>query len=203
METTDIILQGGGEHARVVLDCLLADKKNVLGLFDPKYKDELFGIKQRGIYNPSFHPNALAIVAIGDNALRKKVVAITRHRFTNAIHPSAILSPFVTLGVGNMILHGAIVQAQTIIGNHVIINTGAKIDHDCKIEDFVHIAPGAVLCGTIEVGEGSFIGAGAIILPGKKIGKGATIGAGAVVLENVPDHSTAVGNPAKIVKIIK
>lgn len=198
--TTDIILQGGGEHARVVLDCLLAQKQRVLGLFDPKYSDELMGIKQRGVYDPDFAREALAIVAIGDNALRKKVVAFTRHQFINAVHPSALISPFSKLGLGCMILHGSIIQARSFIGNHVIVNTGARIDHDCTLNDFVHIAPGAILCGTVDVGEGAFIGAGAIVLPGKKIGKWATVGAGAVVIHDVPDLVVCAGNPAKVIK---
>mgnify|MGYP003402131093 CR=1 FL=1 len=37
MATTKIILQGGGGHARVVLDCLLSQGAAVVGIFDPKY----------------------------------------------------------------------------------------------------------------------------------------------------------------------
>jgi sugar O-acyltransferase (sialic acid O-acetyltransferase NeuD family) len=198
--TIDVILQGGGEHARVVLDCLLAQKRNVMGLFDPKYNDSLFGVKQFGVYRPEFAPEALAIVAVGDNALRKKIALLTKHNFTNAIHPSAIISPFIKLGVGCMILHGTIIQAQTFIGNHAIINTGARVDHDCQISEYVHVAPAAVLCGSVQVGEGTFVGAGAVVIPGKKIGRWATIGAGAVVVHDIPDYAVAVGNPARIIR---
>jgi sugar O-acyltransferase (sialic acid O-acetyltransferase NeuD family) len=201
MNEEKIILQGGGEHARVVLDCLLSSDAKVICLFDPKYSGELMGVTQKGTYDPSFSPDALAIVAIGGNALRKKVVALTRHGFTNAIHSSVILSRFANIGTGNMILHGAIVQAQTKIGNHVILNTRVSVDHDCIIEDYVHIAPGATLCGTVHVGEGAFIGAGAVIIPGKKIGKWSTIGAGAVVVKDVPDGAVVVGNPGRIKRI--
>ena len=197
---TKVILQGGGEHARVVLDCLQAQNIDVLALFDPKYSGDLIGIPQRGAYDASFEKTAQAIVAIGDNQLRKKVVAKTQHRFTNAIHPSAVVSTQSSIGEGNMILHGSILQAQARIGNHCIVNTGARIDHDCVIGDYVHIAPGAVLCGVVTVGEGSFIGAGSVIIPGKKIGAWATIGAGAVVISDVPDRAVVVGNPARIVK---
>lgn len=203
MATPKVILQGGGEHARVVLDCLLDAGANVVGLFDPKYSDELFGVKQRGVYDPMYEPDALAIVAIGNNTTRKEVVGITRHAFTNAIHPSAIVSKFAACGEGCMIMHGSIIQARTSLGEHVIINTGANVDHDCEIGSFVHIGPGATLCGTIKVGEGAFIGAGATIIPGIKIGAWATIGAGSVVIEDIPDGAVAVGNPARIIKTIK
>lgn len=197
-----VILQGGGEHARVVLDALLSDKVQVVGLFDPKYTGKLLGIPQLGKYNPEFQPDAHAIVAIGNNRVRKEVVKNTRHKFTRVVHSSAIVSLFSEIGNGSMVLHGAIIQARTRIGNHVIINTGARIDHDCLIADYVHLAPGSVLCGTVQVGEGTLVGAGSIVLPGVKIGSWAVLGAGAVVTTDVPDGVVAVGNPAKIIKTV-
>jgi len=192
-----IILQGGGEHAKVVLDCLLSQGIEVLALFDPKYNDELLGVRQRGVYDPSFSPDARAIVAIGDNALRKKVALNTKHEFSTAIHSSCIISSHASIGNGCMILHGAIVQTHTRIGNHVIINTASSVDHDCEISDYVHIAPRAVLCGRIKLGEGAFIGAGAVILPGISIGAWATVGAGAVVTKDVSEGVVVIGNPAR------
>lgn len=199
--TNPIILQGGGEHARVVIDCLRASGATLVGLFDPKYTGELMGVPQRGVYQPGFMPEAQAIVAIGDNAVRKRVVALTKHAFATAIHPSVILSTFSTVAEGSMVLHGAIVQPQTVIGKHVIINTGAQVDHDCVIEDYVHIGPGAILCGTVRVGECAFIGAGSVIIPGKTIGKGAVIGAGSVVINDIPEYAVAVGSPARVIKL--
>jgi sugar O-acyltransferase (sialic acid O-acetyltransferase NeuD family) len=199
--TEKIIVHGGGEHARVVLDCLLAQGKQVLGLFDPKYAGTtLMGVPQWGEYSAEKFPEANAIVAIGNNALRKKVVAKTIHSFTRAIHPSAIVSTFSNVGIGSMVLHGVIIQAQTSVGNHVILNTGARVDHDCNIGDYVHLAPGSILCGTVNIGEGALIGAGAIVLPGITVGDWAVVGAGAVVTRNVPDGVVVVGNPAKILK---
>ncbi|MBT1688318.1 acetyltransferase [Dawidia soli] len=195
-----VIIQGGGEHARVVLDCLQAQGLQVVALFDPKYTGDLWGVPQRGAYDPAFMPEARAIVAIGNNAVRKRVVSITQHEYTNAVHPSAIISSRSSWGTGNMILHGVIIQAQAHMGNHCILNTGVRVDHDCIISDYVHIAPGTVLCGTVTVGEGTFIGAGAVVIPGRKVGAWATVGAGAVVTRDIPDYAVAVGNPARIIK---
>jgi sugar O-acyltransferase (sialic acid O-acetyltransferase NeuD family) len=195
-----VIVQGGGEHARVVLDCLLAIGANVRALFDPKYNGDLFGVPQRGAYDAAFEPHARAVVAIGNNATRQRVAGQTRHAFATVVHPSALVSRFAQVGEGSMVLHGSIIQAQTLVGCHVIVNTGARVDHDCVLGDYVHVAPGAVLCGTVQVGAGSLIGAGAVVLPGRCIGRGATVGAGAVVTRDVPDFVTVAGNPARIIE---
>lgn len=195
-----VILQGGGEHARVVLDALLSDQVQVAGLFDPKYTGNLFGIPQLGKYDPGFEPDARAIVAIGNNKLRKEVVEKTKHDFTRVIQSTAIVSPFSEIGNGTMVLHGVILQAQTRIGNHVILNTGVRVDHDCNVADYAHLAPGCVLCGTVQVGEGTLVGAGSIVLPGIKVGAWAVVGAGSVVTKDVPDGVVVAGNPAKILK---
>jgi sugar O-acyltransferase (sialic acid O-acetyltransferase NeuD family) len=198
--TDSIIIKGAGGHARVVIDCARAQGRTVECAYDPFNEGELYGIPVRSNYNSVDFPKAAAVVAIGDNAVRRKVSANVLHSFTNVIHPSAMISSFASIGEGNMILHGSIVQAAARIGNHVILNTGSQVDHDCVISDFVHIAPGVILCGNVHVGEGSFIGTGAIVIPGKKIGAWSIIGAGSVVIDNIPDNVIAVGNPAKVIK---
>ena len=199
----EIILQGAGGHARVVIDCAIAQGRTVACLFEPNGGGQLYGIPIRSAYYPQDYPNAEAVVAIGDNAVRKSAAEMTKHAFTNIIHPSVILSSFATLGQGNVLFHRVIVQAETRIGDHVILNTGAQVDHDCIIGDFVHLAPGTILCGNVEVGEGAFIGTGAIVLPRKKIGAWSIVGAGAVVINDVPDGVVVVGNPARIVRSLK
>ncbi|OYU72524.1 MAG: hypothetical protein CFE32_23505 [Alphaproteobacteria bacterium PA3] len=50
------------------------------------------------------------------------------------------------------------------------------------------------------IGARCFIGANAIVLPGVSVGDQCIIAAGAVVTEDVPAHSMAAGNPAKVVR---
>jgi len=51
------------------------------------------------------------------------------------------------------------------------------------------------------IGRYSWIGAGAIVIQGIKIGENVTIGAGSVVINDIPDNTIVVGNPAKIIKV--
>ena len=50
------------------------------------------------------------------------------------------------------------------------------------------------------IGKNCIIGVGAIIGPGVEIGDECVIGMGSVVTRNIPPHSIAVGNPAKVIK---
>jgi len=50
--------------------------------------------------------------------------------------------------------------------------------------------------------KGCVVGIGSIIMPGVTVGEGAIIGAGSLVINNVPAWSIAVGNPAKVVKVL-
>ena len=54
----------------------------------------------------------------------------------------------------------------------------------------------------IVIEDNVWIGTKACILGGVTIGKGAVIGAGAIVTKDIPPYSIAVGNPARVVKII-
>jgi acetyltransferase-like isoleucine patch superfamily enzyme len=55
----------------------------------------------------------------------------------------------------------------------------------------------------IRVGDGAYIGMGAMIVSGKNgcvIGDNAIVGAGSVVVNSIPEDSTAVGNPARVLR---
>ena len=193
-------LYGASGHAKVIIDILESSGIPIYGLFDdnPAIK-ELYGRKVLGKF--AGQPlDAPIIISIGDNAIRAKIAQSLQLDFGKAIHYKSIVSPSAGIAAGTVVMQGSIVQADAFIGRHVIVNTRVSIDHDCVVGDFVHISPGAVLCGGVSVGEGTHVGAGAVVIPGIKIGKWCKLGAGAVVIRDIPDHCTAVGNPARIIK---
>ena len=57
--------------------------------------------------------------------------------------------------------------------------------------------------GPITIGAHTWICENAVILPNVSIGEGCTIGANAVVTHDVPNFSTVVGNPGRIVKTVE
>lgn len=55
----------------------------------------------------------------------------------------------------------------------------------------------------ITIGDDCWIGGNSVICPGVTIGVGCVIGAGSVVTRDIPDHSLAVGNPARVIRNLK
>jgi len=142
------------------------------------------------------------IISIGNNTIRKKIVAHYKNfSFKKLIHSRAFISKRVEIEEGTVVMAGATINSEVKIGKHCIINTNASIDHDCVLEDFTHISPNAALAGDVFVGQGSNIGMGASVIQGITIGKWCTVGAGSVVIKDIPDGATVVGNPGKIIKI--
>ena len=81
---------------------------------------------------------------------------------------------------------------------------GIVLHKDCVIGNNVEIDQHVTLGGRKDdkvpiIGDNVRIGAGAKILGGVKIGDNAKIGANAVVITDVPNGSTAVGVPARII----
>jgi acetyltransferase-like isoleucine patch superfamily enzyme len=78
------------------------------------------------------------------------------------------------------------------IEDDVLIGVGARIGfHEFRVSEFV--------AGRVTLGKGCLIGGFSLIGPGVHIGEGATIAGGAVVARDVPAHSIAGGNPARVV----
>jgi UDP-perosamine 4-acetyltransferase len=143
------------------------------------------------------------VIAIGNNRIRMEKAALVRregYELLSAVHPSAVVADSVTLGVGTVVMAGAIVNWDAQIGENVVLNTGCTIDHDCVIGDGAHVSPGANLGGDVIVRERAHIGIGAVILPGITIGADTIVGGGAVVTKDLPSGVTVVGVPARIIK---
>jgi acetyltransferase EpsM len=124
-------------------------------------------------------------------------------RFASVIHPSAHVSPTVSLGAGVIVSAGAIIAAQTMIGRHVIVNRGCLIGHHVRIGDYATLSPGANIAGGVTIGDTATVGMGAIVLDHLTICTGSIVGAGAVVTKDVPGHVQVVGVPARVVRELK
>lgn len=198
-----MIVFGASGHGKVIIEILESTGVSDIEVWDDAEKPSIW---QYPVLKP-FHANAdlskLCIISIGVNATRKRVAARLAEQvsFGKAIHADACISPRATVDEGTVIMAGVTINADSTIGKHSIINTSAVVDHDCVVGDYTHISPNATLCGDVHLGEGTHFGAGATAIQGVRIGKWCTIGAGAVVISDIPDYATAVGCPARVIKI--
>ena len=203
-----LVVFGAGGHAKGVIDIIEQQGNyDIAGLLDDDIKHQgkrFFGYPVLGTRAalPALFSAQLchAIVTIGDNLSRAAVAAhLDQHgwRFASAVHPRASIGRGVKIGPGSVVMAGCAVNADAYLGGQVIVNTGATVDHDCRIEDAVHIAPGCHLCGGVSVGQGSLLGAGSTVTPGVTIGKKVIVGAGSTVIRDVADEARVSGVPAR------
>ena len=116
----------------------------------------------------------------------RMISQIARRMTGIEIHPGA------TIGSGLFIDHGM----------GVVIGETAEIGNNCTLYQGVTLGGTGKDSGKRHptLGDNVLVGAGAKVLGPVNIGSGAKIAAGAVVLKDVPEDSTAVGIPAKIVR---
>lgn len=197
---------GVGDQARVVLDILeLSEPHATFVLVSDDIKDPPFKVPTLAWNQFLESQFKEGIVAIGHNGKRRKVVEEILDRFpnfefVNAIHPQSVVSRHITLGVGNAIMAGAVVNPGVRIGNHCIINSQASIDHDGLLGDYSSIGPGAILGGSVCLGNGAIVALGAHIINSRTLGDHSLVGAGSVVTRNVEPYCVCYGVPAKAVR---
>lgn len=75
---------------------------------------------------------------------------------------------------------------------------GAAIGHDAVIGDHTRVGVSAFIGGHTVIGENAFIGSGAMLKDRIRIGDFSVVAIGSVVFSDVGDHTTVMGNPARI-----
>lgn len=209
----NIVIFGSGGHAKVIVDIIEKQEKfNIAGFIDG-YQEKNTVIMGYRVIGDEFSLEEIivsneiygGIIGIGDNSIRAKVrdkiiKIIPNFKFLNCIHPKSILGKDVTLGVGNVLMAGAIINSSTIINNHCILNTNSSIDHDCLMSDFTSIAPNATIGGNVKIGDYSAIGIGVNIFHNINIGYNCIIGGGSLVCHDTKENSIYYGSPSKFIR---
>ena len=137
--------------------------------------------------------------------------ALLFYRFAHCLWKRRV--PFIPRALSQVarFLTGIEIHPGAVIGSGLFIDhgMGVVIGETTEIGDNVTLFQGVTLGGTGKqrgkrhptLGSHVVVGAGAKVLGPIKVGDFVKIGANSVVLLDVPDHSTVVGIPGRIVRI--
>ncbi|WP_058305751.1 serine O-acetyltransferase EpsC [Gracilibacillus massiliensis] len=135
--------------------------------------------------------------------------AIWSHRIAHAFYQKKFFFLARVISQISRFFTGIEIHPGAKIGKRFFIDhgMGVVIGETCEIGDNVTIYQGVTLGGTGKekgkrhptIEDNALIATGAKVLGSITIGESSKIGAGSVVLEDVPDHSTVVGIPGRVV----
>ncbi|MBQ4599659.1 MAG: serine O-acetyltransferase [Clostridia bacterium] len=137
--------------------------------------------------------------------------AVAMHRAAHALYKKGHKLSARAISQGAKLLTGIEIHPGAKIGKGLVIDhgSGVVIGETAEIGDNCTLYQGVTLGGTGKdtgkrhptLGDNVMVGSGAKVLGPFKVGSGAKIASNAVVLEEVPDNATAVGVPARVVRI--
>ena len=210
-----LIVLGGGEHARVVIDAARTQGERwaVQGYVapdpspdaiadEPWLGDDVALTERLADIAPADRPWLVLGFGAGETPGALAARAATTQRFAGArwatiVHARAWVSPSARVEEGAVVLAGAVINAGAQVGRHAIVNSAAVVEHDVVLGAGTHVAPGAVIGGGAHIHEHAFIGLGARVRDHIEIGAGAVVGMGAVVVASIAPGATVVGIPAR------
>lgn len=135
--------------------------------------------------------------------------AVWSHRIAHAFYKRKFFFLARTISQISRFFTGVEIHPGAKIGRRFFIDhgMGVVIGETCEIGDNVTVYQGVTLGGTGKekgkrhptIKDNALIATGAKVLGSITIGENSKIGAGSVVLHDVPNHSTVVGIPGRVV----
>jgi len=198
-----LVVYGAGGHGRVVADAARAAELEVMGFLDDGLREGEQVLDWRVLGNADWvrgRREVAVALGIGANDVRRRVTEALLQRgaeLATVVHPSAVISPYASLGPGAVVFALAVVNVGARVGQGAIVNSAAVLEHDVEIGEFAHVASNAALAGGARLGVEAMLGTGAVVLPGRAVGDRSVVGAGAVVSRDVPADLVVAGVPAR------
>ena len=157
-------------------------------LNDPAFnsKIELF-FNYPGVWALVNYPVAHRLHVKGLRALARVIMGISQIITNIDIHPAALIGRRVFLDHA----FGVVIGETAVVGDDVLIYQGVTLG-GVSLERGVKRHP--------TIGNKTVIGSGVKVLGDIHIGENCRIGSNSVVVKSIPDDSTAVGIPARIIE---
>jgi sugar O-acyltransferase (sialic acid O-acetyltransferase NeuD family) len=207
MPNPALVILGAGAHATSVYNVACSAGYEVAHFVDPgKRGTRLYDVEVLGAVGEIDAPERFHFcIAVGDNHRREVIYEDLRRLsptavFPALIHTSAVVSCNTSIGVGTVVMPGAVIGPKTTVGGFCILNTRCSIDHDGRMHDYSSLAPGVTIGGCVRIGARSAICIGATIKQDVQVGEDCVVGANSYLSRDLPDNKVAYGTPARVVR---
>ncbi len=205
MTQKELLIIGAGGHARSCIDVIsLEGKYRIAGLIGLKNELGSYIMGHQIIGNDS-DLSALstkyrnAFIAIGQIANWERYQIYQKlkqlgYELPTIVSPLAYVARSAQVEAGTIVMHGAILNAESKIGKNCIINSRVLIEHDAIVGDHCHISTGAILNGAVTIGPKSFVGSGSIVKQGIQVGESCVVGMGLFLRRNLQNQEIFLGD---------
>ena len=189
----NIILICGGCHCKSVIDVVEQEKKyKISGILDKQefLDNKILGYKVIGSdldlesLVKKFKYALITVGHIKSANLRIRLFKLAKKAcfiLPSIISPNSYVSKYSRIGEGTIVMHHAIINANTFIGDNCIVNSKALIEHDCSILNHCHISTNASINGGVKIGSKCFIGSNVITKDNIQIKENSFIKAGTLI----------------------
>lgn len=153
-------------------------------------------------FKKKYDPSEVSfLITVGEIRFKKELydkMKMAGYTAAAVFHPDSFVASDAQIGEGIVVSPGAYIGSAARIGLNVFVSHNASIGHDTVIGDHVAIGSGAFIGGHTIIENDVHIGANASLKDRIRVGKGSNIALGASVFSDIPDDSSVIGNPARI-----
>ncbi|MBQ9274874.1 MAG: acetyltransferase [Succinivibrio sp.] len=209
----DLVIVGAGGFGREV--CWLIEENNkrkpqwqILGFVDDPHKPHerlRYPIVGDDEWLLNYAKPICAVICIANTTIRGRIAQRLKQNphlsFPVIQAHDALIGSGSTAGEGSIICSGVKITVDATIGDFCIVNLNCTVGHDACLDNLVTLYPDVKISGHVKIGQGSEIGTGTAVIQGLSLGERCVVGAGAAVISDLPADCTAVGVPARVIKV--
>jgi sugar O-acyltransferase (sialic acid O-acetyltransferase NeuD family) len=187
------------EHSSKIAGFLSADNDRLNG-----HARSLPIVSDPDCFEPQSGDGLLLAIGIPETRRRVAESLLAKNAvFLTLIHPTAIIAPTASIGLGSLVCPHVIVSDCASVGRFVLLNYHASLGHDSSAGDFAVLSPHATLGGNARVEADVFMGMHASIAPGKIVGPRSKVSANSSALHDTEADSIVFGVPGRIAPLVR
>lgn len=196
-----LVIVGAGDLGREI--CEWFPDVNVIGFLDSNPSAILDTNFPPIIGNPEeYEPqqDEVYICTISNPRVRLSVCRKMQERgarFVSLVHPTVLVAPSSSIGLGCILLPFSIIDIDTQVGDFVIFYFRSGIGHNAHVGDCCLLLSNSVVGSRCTIEQCVTVSTLSFTNTGIHVGEYSTIGANSFAAKSVPPYTTAIGVPAR------